>query len=342
MLVATIFDAFQRIYRFRTRDLLRIATNGTGVLPGRQHQPRPGAAASPARRREIAEHLLHICIRALDYSPPNDITFGSYLRALITADLDIAPEDESGYRVALIEAFRARGIFPEPRQHAVGREPAAGSGRSFSPQEERRAALDCRHACRQHIRLLVETADRPSWRSARGAPQARCTSCWRGSGGPRHRRVGAVPQQARADRAPGVAALRHALVTIGSCASTGRIGARAADRGAHRPAGLPRRPRGAADRAGARHADAAGGRGHRPAGESRGRWSSAAAASLVLSLGNLNTVDYVIVKNIKSYERFAAQVAYLNGETDGGAAAASTYAATIGWPRIEFNLLHRF
>ena len=33
VLVATIFDAFQRIYNFRTRDLLRIATNGTGVLP---------------------------------------------------------------------------------------------------------------------------------------------------------------------------------------------------------------------------------------------------------------------------------------------------------------------
>ena len=61
---------------------------------------------------EIAEHFLHICIRALDYCPPNDITFGSYLRALVTADLDIAPEDENGYRVALIEAFRARGIFP--------------------------------------------------------------------------------------------------------------------------------------------------------------------------------------------------------------------------------------
>ena len=111
VLVATIFDAFQRIYAFRTRDLLRIATNGTGVLPeGSISRDLVGRLASEAA--EIAEHLLHICIRALDYSPPNDITFGSYLRALITADLDIAPEDENGYRVALIEAFRARGIFP--------------------------------------------------------------------------------------------------------------------------------------------------------------------------------------------------------------------------------------
>src|SRR5205085_2767780 len=41
------------------------------------------------------------------------ITFGDYFRALITADRDIAPEDETGFRVALIEAFRARGVFPQ-------------------------------------------------------------------------------------------------------------------------------------------------------------------------------------------------------------------------------------
>src|SRR4051812_6046459 len=111
VLVATIFDAFQRIYRYRTKDLLRIATNGTGLLP-------EGSISADLVRRlageasETAEHFLHICIRALDYCPPNDITFGSSLRALIPADLDIAPEDENGYRLALIEAFRARGIFP--------------------------------------------------------------------------------------------------------------------------------------------------------------------------------------------------------------------------------------
>ena len=112
VLVATVFDAFQRIYNFRTRDLLRIATNGTGVLPegsiSRDLVHRLAGEAS-----EIAEHLLHVCIRALDYCPPHDISFGDYLRALITADLDIAPEDETGYRLALIEAFRARGIFPD-------------------------------------------------------------------------------------------------------------------------------------------------------------------------------------------------------------------------------------
>lgn len=112
ILVATIFDAFQRIYQYKTQDLIRIATGGSGILPqGNINQDLVKRLASEAC--EIGEHLLHICIRALDYCPPFDITFGNYLRALITADLDIAPEDENGYRIALIEAFRARGIFPD-------------------------------------------------------------------------------------------------------------------------------------------------------------------------------------------------------------------------------------
>lgn len=112
ILVATIFDSFLRLYHFRTADLIRIATNGTG-------QMQEGNISIDLVKRlakeasDIADHLLEICIRALDYCTPLDITFGNYLRALITADLDIAPEDESGYRVALIEAFRAWGIFPD-------------------------------------------------------------------------------------------------------------------------------------------------------------------------------------------------------------------------------------
>src|SRR5262249_23174334 len=34
------------------------------------------------------------------------------LRALITADLDLVPDDIWGYRTALIDAFRSRGIYP--------------------------------------------------------------------------------------------------------------------------------------------------------------------------------------------------------------------------------------
>jgi hypothetical protein len=112
VLVAAVFDAFLAIYKRKIADLLRISTNGTGVLPaGALHPDLVNRLADEAAK--TAGHILHICIRALDYCPPVDITFGSYLRALITADWDAVPDDETGYRVAFVEAFRAREIFPE-------------------------------------------------------------------------------------------------------------------------------------------------------------------------------------------------------------------------------------
>src|SRR5262249_59871685 len=60
-----------------------------------------------------ARPLLLMCIRAIDYCPPVDVTYGDYMRALITADVDLVPEDDRNYRVAIIEAFRAWGIYPE-------------------------------------------------------------------------------------------------------------------------------------------------------------------------------------------------------------------------------------
>jgi hypothetical protein len=112
ILVATIFDAFLRLYNNNTQDLMRIASNGTGILqPGAIHPDLVKRLAESACN--IAEHLLHICIRALDYCPPTDINFGDFLRALITADIDSSPADKSGYRIALIEAFRSWGIFPD-------------------------------------------------------------------------------------------------------------------------------------------------------------------------------------------------------------------------------------
>jgi len=56
---------------------------------------------------------LRMCIRALDYCPSVDITFGEYLRALITADLDMVRDDRYGYRVAFMESFRKWGILPK-------------------------------------------------------------------------------------------------------------------------------------------------------------------------------------------------------------------------------------
>jgi hypothetical protein len=41
-----------------------------------------------------------------------DVTFGEYLRALITADTELVHDDDLGYRVAVVEAFRRRGLYP--------------------------------------------------------------------------------------------------------------------------------------------------------------------------------------------------------------------------------------
>ena len=111
ILVAAVFEAFISIYDSRTADLLRIASNGTGILPeGALHPDLVNRLAEEASK--AAGHVLRICIRALDYCPPVDINFGDYLRAIITADRDLVSVDKYNYRLAFIEAFRRRGIYP--------------------------------------------------------------------------------------------------------------------------------------------------------------------------------------------------------------------------------------
>lgn len=111
ILVAAVFGAFSKVYHARTLDLFRIATEGTGVLPeGAIHPDLAKRLADEAAR--VAMYVLQMCIRAIDYCPPVGITFGDYLRGIITADYDINPEDEFGYRLAFIESFRQWGIYP--------------------------------------------------------------------------------------------------------------------------------------------------------------------------------------------------------------------------------------
>ena len=111
ILVAAVFDAFLAIYKRRVADLMRIASSGTGILEeGELHPDLVNRLASEASK--AAQHVLNACIRALDYCPPVDINFGDYLRAIITADMDLVPDDDRGYRIAFIEAFRRRGIYP--------------------------------------------------------------------------------------------------------------------------------------------------------------------------------------------------------------------------------------
>ncbi|MEX6686447.1 hypothetical protein QTN47_03025 [Danxiaibacter flavus] len=154
VLVAVIFDAFIRLYNVKTADLLRIATNGSGILqPGAIH---PDLVKRLAREAaEIAAHLLHVCIRALDYCPPVDITYGDYLRALITADVDTAPKDESGYRIALIEAFRSWGIFPD-RVNTLSVESLCWSKQDNLTQAEKKAVAYIARQLKEWVAPIVE------------------------------------------------------------------------------------------------------------------------------------------------------------------------------------------
>lgn len=116
VLVSAVFAAFLAIYRARTRDLIRLATNGSGVLPeGDLPEALAGRLAEEASK--VSRQVLNMAIRALDYCPPIDITFGDYLRALITADRDLVPDDPRGYRAAFVAAFRDRGIYPTGVRH---------------------------------------------------------------------------------------------------------------------------------------------------------------------------------------------------------------------------------
>lgn len=110
VLVAAVFDAFVTIYERRVADLLRLA--GIVALGAGQ----PGSLSPDLVRRlaseagKAADHVLRMCVRAMDYIPPVAMQFGEYLRAVVTADADLVPDDPLRYRVAFVEAFRKRGI----------------------------------------------------------------------------------------------------------------------------------------------------------------------------------------------------------------------------------------
>lgn len=64
-----------------------------------------------------AGNLLTMAIRALDYCPPVDLSYGAYLSALLTADMELIPDDARfGYREQVVEMFASYGIDPEEGQ----------------------------------------------------------------------------------------------------------------------------------------------------------------------------------------------------------------------------------
>ena len=111
LLMAAVYDAFCTVFKRKTATVMRLATGGTGHLPEGE-LPDALLDVLVTRAYNLATQFLMMLIRAVDYLPPVDVRLGEYLRAIITADSVLVPDDPWNYREALIDAFRLRGIYP--------------------------------------------------------------------------------------------------------------------------------------------------------------------------------------------------------------------------------------
>ena len=102
LLVAAVMNAFLDIWLARLEKI--------GFIT-RGQRDREAVIQEGAR---VADHLLTIVIRAIDYCPPVDIAFSDYLSALLTIDREVVPDDDKyGYREALLKNFRDYDIHPD-------------------------------------------------------------------------------------------------------------------------------------------------------------------------------------------------------------------------------------
>jgi len=101
LLVAAMLQAFLSAYQNRLKTL---GLTADGRLPA-ERVAEEGA--------DIADRLLTMAIRALDYTPPTDITFDDFISALLTSDLEIHPDD-ARYRLRahVARGFEAFGFLP--------------------------------------------------------------------------------------------------------------------------------------------------------------------------------------------------------------------------------------
>ncbi|PZR07459.1 MAG: hypothetical protein DI536_27800 [Archangium gephyra] len=99
VLVAAVMDAFVRVWAERLAAYF--------VDTHARFMDRRRAAEEGAR---VADALLTMVIRALDYCPPVHVEFGTFLSALVTADAQVRPTDSFGFRRHLETAFNAFGI----------------------------------------------------------------------------------------------------------------------------------------------------------------------------------------------------------------------------------------
>lgn len=125
ILVAVLMHAFLDLWGARL-DLL-----------GRDHHTSLNRQVVAEEGTKSASQLLKIAIRALDYMTPVDMTFRDYLSALLTADIQLNPDDTRyGYREHLVRWFKKYGVTPPE---------AARSDGTWQPPPVDRFSLDGSH-----------------------------------------------------------------------------------------------------------------------------------------------------------------------------------------------------
>ncbi len=110
ILVAAVFDAFFTVYLQRAANHFRIYRSAGGR--DGEDLPSPLADVLCDEATRTATQFFQSCARALDYLPPVDVTFGDFLRAVMTSETDFDPADQEGIRDAWMQAFRRREILP--------------------------------------------------------------------------------------------------------------------------------------------------------------------------------------------------------------------------------------
>ncbi len=109
LLVAIVLRAFVQMWLSRLRGLRK------------DGMPEASVQLVAAEGSRAAKHLLKILIRAIDYLPPVDLLYPDYLSAILTADLQLYPDDDGlNYREILRDSFAAFGVKPTSRTRSDG------------------------------------------------------------------------------------------------------------------------------------------------------------------------------------------------------------------------------
>ena len=111
ILVAAVLNAFLEIW------IKRLKVVGDESNVDRQRAAEEGA--------EIADRMLTIFIRAIDYCPPTDLQFSDFASGVLTSDWELNPKDDKYHvRDSLRTWFKAYGINPSSKGSS-GREPGS-------------------------------------------------------------------------------------------------------------------------------------------------------------------------------------------------------------------------